>query len=166
MGNKGFSLIEIAIAIALVAITITFFVKKLVGNWFEEGKAQATVKMIRKLELAVNTYYEDTGYFPTDAKQLWKNDLATDGWSGPYVRPPFDDPTYSYFPKTPYGGDAYLECSDGNYVRLKMVTTKGFCSILDKRYDNDDLSSGRFTYDDTQKACYYHFARGSYVRCK
>jgi len=164
--EKGFSILEILITLIVLGI-LTFLAIKGYLGYVEQGKVDATIRMIGKLQKAVDAYSEDTGYYPANTQQLWENALSTDGWDGPYVRPPFDDPTLNEIPKTPYGGKAYIECSDGNYIRLAMeMKTPTLCKLMDEKYDDGNLNSGRITYDENSGICYYYFGRGSYIACK
>jgi prepilin-type N-terminal cleavage/methylation domain-containing protein len=166
MSKKGFTLLEILIAIILISLLLYFGAKINLGGTVDRAKIEKTIQTIKKLSIAIKNYNEDTGYFPSTAKQLWKNDLSVEGWQGPYVKPPFMDYTYNYFPKMPYGGSAYIECQDGNYLALKMKMSPAYCEELDKEIDDGDTTKGRVYYDTKQKACYYLFDKGSYVACK
>jgi prepilin-type N-terminal cleavage/methylation domain-containing protein len=164
--SKGFTFLEVLVVMIIIAIFIAIGVSSNLGKESEKARVAKTIEVIKKLSYAINVYNEDTGYYPSSAKQLWKNDLSVEGWKGPYVKPPYLDYTYSYFPKMPYNGEAYIECKDGSYVALKMQAKKAFCSMLDKRVDDGDLNKGRVIYDNSKKACYYYFDKGDYITCK
>jgi prepilin-type N-terminal cleavage/methylation domain-containing protein len=164
--NKGFTLIEVIIVVILLATIITLSLSYNWGKAVDKAKVDKTIAVIRKLTFAINTYNEDTGYYPSSAKQLWKNDLDVMGWKGAYVKPPYLDPTYDYFPKMPYDGKGYIECKDGEYVAFKMETKKVFCQELDKRIDDGNITKGRVYWDNKNKVCYYLFDKGSHISCK
>lgn len=87
VSQDGFTLIEILIAIALVAImgaiAAPFVLKR-----FEAGKRNATVVQLKSLKAALEHYYIDVGQYPETLRDLVKepsNEEAKARWQGPYL---------------------------------------------------------------------------------
>jgi len=164
--RKGFTLVEIAIVLLVIAIKAAFTIRP-GKNYGIEARASKTLQFIDKLQQAIDNYYDDTGGYPADTQQLWSNHNSVSGWNGPYVLPPRNNFSFTYFPNVPEGSQGTLECSAGNYLRLKL---SGFrqvvCQLIDKQVDDNNLSSGRVTYDSNNHICYYYFDKSSSVKCK
>jgi len=84
--NSGFTLIEIIIAIAIVAI-MAGTIAPMAFKEMIKAREEATAKELGNLNNALVKFYEDTGRFPLEAEGLAA--LVTDpgltGWKGPYV---------------------------------------------------------------------------------
>ncbi len=84
--HSGFTLIEIIIAIAIVAI-MAGTIAPMAFKEMIKAREEATAKELGNLNAALVKFYEDTGRFPLEAEGLAA--LVTDpglaGWQGPYL---------------------------------------------------------------------------------
>jgi len=159
--RKGFTLLEIAIAIATISI-LAYVAARVMRNYSMEAKASRTLEFARKVSQAVNNYFDDVGGFPSNAQRLWKNP-GVKGWYGAYVEAPYGNVNYNYFPRTPMDVPAYLECSS-SYLRLKFSgASKTLCQLMDKKGDDNNLTSGRVRYENGN--CYYYLSFSD-ITCK
>jgi len=165
--RRGFSLVELAIVIAIMAVLATG-VYLFAGGSVDRSRIAKTESVIAKLKTAIDNYYADTGYFPSSAKQFWNNSAGAPGWSGPYVDAPNGDTNLDYFPHAPWGGTGKIACSDGDSVSLVMENMpKGLCQKLDDDMDDGNLSSGLVRWNSSDNTCVYYYAvNDSGVRCK
>ncbi|MCP4547233.1 MAG: prepilin-type N-terminal cleavage/methylation domain-containing protein [bacterium] len=93
-GRRGFSLIEVIIAISLVAI-MSMAVAPLVAQRINRTREQATVRELDRVRKALLAYYEDLGHFPSESIGLAAlvSDTAEANWQGPYIAWSTKDPT-------------------------------------------------------------------------
>lgn len=164
----GFTLIEIIIAVAIVAI-LAGTITPLAFKEMIKAREEATLKELKILNTALVEFYEDTGRFPTEDEGLAAllADPGASGWQGPYVGGERSDPltelttdsfsetyTYDLSPTTdPAGAADLLLASSGpdhilNSGRLNQTWTLSS--------DGDDLvnlvSSGPINRDK-QRLC-------------
>lgn len=112
--QRGFSLIEILIVVALIAV-----IAGMVANQVFGGKDRANVKLaesgITALAAKIEQYEMDTGGLPQTLQDLITAPAGARGWLGPYVKEtalkdPWNTP-YEYrtsdrsFTLTSYGAD-------------------------------------------------------------
>ncbi len=107
--QAGFTLVELLVVLAIIALLATLIGPKVLG--YLGGARRDTVQMqIRNLSSAVDLYYLSTGVYPTAEQGL--NALVDapagqPGWSGPYIqnRSALTDPWgHAYvYAKTPTG---------------------------------------------------------------
>ena len=106
--KSGFSLLEILIAIALVALLASVALNQLTGVFGDNQKQAAELFVTSSAELALTRYRLDVGNFPTTEQGLDALIKAPAGkeqrWKGPYIKEKAIDPwgnTYKYqFPGT------------------------------------------------------------------
>jgi len=155
--RKGFSLIELMIVVGVMAV-LALGIYIFAGGSIDKSRVAKTESVITKLRAAINNYYSDTGYYPSKAKQLWKNDAGAPNWSGPYVQPPRGNANLNGFYNMPWGGSGQIACSNGKYVALVMYgMNKGLCQKLDKAIDDNNLSSGLVRWNSNSNYCVYYF---------
>ena len=84
--RRGFTLIEIIIAVAIVAI-LAGAITPMVFRELVEAREEATLGELEAIKTGLLEFYMDTGRFPTEAEGLAAlvSDPAVDGWQGPYV---------------------------------------------------------------------------------
>lgn len=113
-GQAGFSLIEILIVVALIAL-----IAGMVANQVFGGQDRAKVKMaqsqIAALAGKVSSYENDTGSLPQRLEDLVSSSSNVKGWLGPYskeseLKDPWNQPfeyhqTGRSFTITSYGAD-------------------------------------------------------------
>ena len=108
LAKSGFSLLEILIAIALVALLASVALNQLTGVFGDNQKQAAQIFVTSSSELALTRYRLDVGNFPsTDQglKALMKAPTGKEArWKGPYIKEQAIDPwgnPYKYkFPGT------------------------------------------------------------------
>lgn len=85
--QKGFTLVEILIAVALVAAMtgiITYGTRK----YLESNKKTAAVASLKVIKAAVEQYNDDVGEYPQSLNDLIikpSNEKAAASWEGPYI---------------------------------------------------------------------------------
>ncbi len=85
--QQGFTLVEILIAIAIVAIMAVVTVPSYLGR-LERGRADATRQSLRVVKSAVEQFYGDVGQFPERLDDLVKkptNEKLAKKWVSPYI---------------------------------------------------------------------------------
>lgn len=90
----GFSLLEIIIAISIIAILIGV-VGYRSGSAIERGQASRLIQLVKGLEKAAATHYVDTGRYPREyevtqaaANRHLSSSQTYVGWQGPYLERP------------------------------------------------------------------------------
>lgn len=93
MGRGGFTLVEIIIAVAIIAI-MAGTIAPMAFKEMVKAREEATTKELKNLNKALVEFYEDTGRFPTEAEGLAAliTDPSLAGWQGPYVGGDRSDP--------------------------------------------------------------------------
>lgn len=113
--QRGFTLIEIMLVLALLGLMASFLIPKIAGQG-DKGKISATKIIIKQLEGSLDAYRMDCGSYPTTAEGLKA-----------LIEPPTTKPCKNYDPagylrtkKLPQDGwnhDFDYKCEDGlNYV--------------------------------------------------
>jgi len=100
--NKGFSLIELLIVVAILALIASFVFPKITGR-FEETKVKTTKIQLKEIKRALEMYKLDNGHYPTTEQGLkalvekptippepknWKQYLETvpkDAWGNEFI---------------------------------------------------------------------------------
>jgi len=92
--NTGFTLLEIVIAVAIVAI-MAGTIMPLAFRELMSARADAIDNELKGYEQALTEFYEDTGRFPSEAEGLpaLVVDPGVTNWQGPYVGNERGDPT-------------------------------------------------------------------------
>lgn len=151
-GNReGFTLIEIIVAMAILAI-LAGAITPLVFQELVSAREEATQLELDTLERALLDFYEDTGRFPTEAEGLAAlvADPGADGWQGPYVDGRLADPAvpesedgfgnayqYDLAPTTnPAGAADAIVASGGSDHAITFGAVGGTWNLTD---DGDDL---------------------------
>lgn len=113
--NKGFTLVEIMIVLALVVMLGSFAGVKLIDQ-FKKAKVDATKVQIASFKQALDAYYLAHSLYPETNQGL--EALISKPSSG---KIPENYPDGGYLakktlPKDPFGSDYHYECEDGqNY---------------------------------------------------
>ena len=100
--QTGFSLIEVLLVLVLIAGIGALIATNVFGQ-SEKAKVQQAKIAVKKISMAVDSYYIDTGNLPSKIDELVSGSGSTNGWDGPYMKDsdlkdPWDQP-YQY--KTP-----------------------------------------------------------------
>ena len=101
-GRDGFTLIEIIIAVAIVAI-LAGAITPLAFRELVSAREEATERELAAIKHAMLDFYEDTGRFPDEGEGLGAllSDPGVSGWQGPYLEADSGDPL------TELGTDAF-----------------------------------------------------------
>ncbi len=94
--QAGFSLIEVLLVLALIAGIGALIATNIFGQ-NEKAKVSQAKIAVKKISMAVDTYYIDTGNLPNKLDQLLSGSSGTNGWDGPYIKEtelkdPWDQP--------------------------------------------------------------------------
>jgi general secretion pathway protein G len=83
--RSGFTLIELIVVIALVAVLAAVVAPNLLGK-ASEAQRKSTMVQLEKLSSAVELYRLETGTYPDDLVDLVEQPQGVDRWAGPYIR--------------------------------------------------------------------------------
>jgi len=114
----GFSLLEIIIAIAIIAILVGV-VGYRSGSAIQRGQASRLLQLVKSLEKACATHYADTGQYPREyevtsaaGNRRLTSAQTYAGWQGPYIERPFADDDTNPFGRT----RLYNNPQQGNWI--------------------------------------------------
>lgn len=83
--ERGFSLIEILIVIALIGLILAVVVNRVFGNK-ERAEYKVAQTQLQSLAQKVDNYYLDVGSYPESLDALVSAPTNADGWLGPYAK--------------------------------------------------------------------------------
>jgi general secretion pathway protein G len=86
-GERGYSLLELLVALAILSLIIAIAAPRLIG-YFEASKAKTAKIQIANLSTAMDLYYLSNGSYPTEAqglKALVEKPEGATAWDGPYL---------------------------------------------------------------------------------
>lgn len=83
--QSGFTLIELIVVIALIAVLAAVVAPNLLGKAGEANRKSAMVQL-EKVSNAVELYRLETGTYPDDLIDLVEQPQGVDRWKGPYMR--------------------------------------------------------------------------------
>ncbi len=83
--SSGFTLIELIVVIALVAVLAAVIAPNLLGKATEANRKSATIQL-EKIANAVELYRLETGRYPEELTDLVRRPDGVERWNGPYVR--------------------------------------------------------------------------------
>lgn len=109
----GFTLIELLIVIVIVGLLASLVAPEMFSKIGSSKQSTAKVQM-QMFETSLDTYFLDTGEYPTDLQLLKRSDKK--GWDGPYLKKdiPLDPWGNPYILKVPGAdGSPYLLSSLG-----------------------------------------------------
>ena len=150
--RRGFNLVELLIAIVIGAI-LAYGTWMLYNNHVNSARVTKIANEVSKIQSALALFNSQTGYYPDSIQELWKNDDGSGnpipGWSGPYIEPA--DPNVTSL-KSGSGATITVSCdsTNGESVVFSNVP-KVVAELYDKQFDNNDLTSGLATYDETNQ---------------
>ena len=99
--RSGFTLIELIVVIALVALLAAVVAPNLIGKASDAKRKAATVQL-EKVSNAIELYRLETGRYPEDLEDLVRQPQDVERWNGPYMK------KLSQL-KDPWGNDLVIE---------------------------------------------------------
>ena len=82
---SGFTLIELIVVIALVAVLAAVVAPNLLGKATEANRKSASIQL-EKIANSVELYRLETGRYPEELSDLVRRPSGVERWNGPYVR--------------------------------------------------------------------------------
>lgn len=83
--NRGFTLVELLLVLVILALIGGLVLPGIIGK-AEGAKVKAASSQISRLQMAVESFYLDTGTTPDNLDSLVSESGGIDGWNGPYVK--------------------------------------------------------------------------------
>lgn len=83
--SRGFTLIELIVVIALIAVLAAVVAPNLLGKASDANRKSAAVQ-IEKISSSIELYHLETGRYPDQLEDLVNKPQGVDRWAGPYVR--------------------------------------------------------------------------------
>lgn len=83
--RSGFTLIELIVVIALIAVLAAVVAPNLLGKASDANRKSAMVQ-IEKISNAVELYRLETGQYPESLEDLVTQPAGLERWNGPYVK--------------------------------------------------------------------------------
>jgi general secretion pathway protein G len=87
-GNDGFSLVEMLVVLAIIALITTLVAPQILG-YLGSARADAAQAQIRNISSALELYYIDNGAYPTNEDglpSLAAAPASATRWNGPYMK--------------------------------------------------------------------------------
>jgi len=103
--NKGFTLIEIMLVVAIIGILAAMVIPRLTGRTKQAREAVAKADIEVNIPMALDLYELDIGEFPSTLGSLMDNSESKDDWKGPYLK---------RVPKDPWGKE-YIYSNPGSH---------------------------------------------------
>jgi general secretion pathway protein G len=98
--QRGFTLVEILIVVAIIGLIASLIVPNLIGR-FEKSKEEIAKAQIEMLSSAVQAFIIDVGRCPTDLNELINS--SDPKWRGPYL-------SKKIIPIDPWGNPYQFKC--------------------------------------------------------
>jgi general secretion pathway protein G len=99
---RGFTLVEMLLVLVILATLAAIVIPKMAGRG-QQAKVTAAKSQINSMELALDSFEVDNGYFPKSGglNDLVDQPAGATGWKGPYLKAipldPWGNPyTYDY----------------------------------------------------------------------
>jgi general secretion pathway protein G len=83
--QRGFTLMEILIVLALIAVISTFVIGNVMGG-FSSGQAKAARAQLSTVSTAIDRFYLDNGSYPERLDDLITKPGSAPNWGGPYLK--------------------------------------------------------------------------------
>lgn len=136
--DGGYSLLEILVVMAIISLLATLVAPRLFSQ-VDKSKITTAKSQAKSLRLALDSYWLDTGRYPTQDEGLTSliNNVASDpGWAGPYMdgelpRDPWGN-SYKYVPP---------EIDNNNRELSPKVLSYGADNEVGGSGNNADISS-------------------------
>ena len=123
--QRGFTLIEILIVVAIIGLIATLIAPNLIGR-FERSKEEITKAQVEMLSSAVTSFMIDMNRFPNSLEELIN---STDPkWRGPYL-------SKRMLPKDPWGRDYQFKCP-GDHGPFDLYSLGPEGKLGDKSFTN------------------------------
>ena len=132
-GERGMSLIEIIIVVALLGTLMAYMVSNLIGQ-SEEAKKDETKLAQGVISQSLQMYRIHNNKYPGDLKGLLTNPGDAKNWRGPYIE--------SNKLKDPWGNDFHYESDGRNYKIISPGPDGTTGNEDDITYPAEDKPSG------------------------
>jgi general secretion pathway protein G len=132
-GERGMSLIEIIIVVALLGTLMAYMVSNLIGQ-SEEAKKDETKLAQGVISQSLQMYRIHNNKYPGDLKGLLTNPGDAKNWRGPYIE--------SNKLKDPWGNDFHYESDGRNYKIISPGPDGTTGNEDDILYPAEDKPSG------------------------
>lgn len=133
--SAGYSLMEVLIAVAIIAVLATLIAPRLFGQ-LDQSRETAARTQIRMIETALDTFRLDMGRYPTaeEGLSVLVNPSAdlVGNWNGPYVD--------GGLPNDPWGA-AYRYAANDDLSRRGIVYSLGADGARGGEGNNQDITS-------------------------
>ena len=131
-GERGMSLIEIIIVVALLGTLMAYMVSNLIGQ-SEEAKKDETKLAQGVISQSLQMYRIHNNKYPGDLNGLLTNPGDAKSWRGPYIE--------SNKLKDPWGNDFHYESDGRNYKIISSGPDGQFGNEDDITYPAEDKPS-------------------------
>lgn len=83
--EAGFTLLELLVALAILALLTTLVAPKVIG-YLGSSKSKAAHIQLSNIEAGLDLYKLDNGIYPTSLEELVVNTKNLQTWTGPYLK--------------------------------------------------------------------------------
>jgi general secretion pathway protein G len=83
--NRGFTLVEIVIVIALIGLILAFVASRIMGSQ-KQAEYRLAQSQLQTIAGKIDQFQSDTGRFPNTLDELVNAPSDVTGWLGPYAK--------------------------------------------------------------------------------